>query len=689
MPSTVARAFDRVIIIMFENEYRNYVMENPYMRDLAAHGIDMASYFGVMHPSNTNYVASIVGETCGITLDPYYNTLLAVPFPPNYPVPQSALPPDAVPAPLAQLTVVDRIRQNGLDWRAYMETYNPIEFPPQLEMVMESETTVDQVATSKKTVLDYPPYINAHNPFVRFQSIFGDKDQWQRIGTLDDFFRDCLDGTLPHYSWITPNIWNDGHWMWGSYAEPERRAPDLVNQLANWLKRFFSILDFPGPNSRIPKGTLVVVTFDESEYDLDYQTVNNYGSDYDGPNQIYTVLLGDMIGEVIEPGRIDQECYNHYSLLHTIERNFGLETLGKNELEANWFRFLWNEAFSWDRAQDTPIAQAGFVAAAGLGPRLWVVSGDATGASARSFDTAWSSPVAVPVPDGTTGIAMAASGNQLVLICKTASGLSMITGLPGMKWSQPQSIVGSAVGAFAVTRFTDYGDDTRKLMLVYAQSDCSMQSQTYANGAWSSAVAVGQETDGALTVAALGTSLFLIYKAVGSNGMDVVSYNTAPFNVVTGTTDNSDTTQYLWSPSAFPVAHYSFAPEQTDKHAPEPVLKSYQGLAPFAAATLDGVIHLAHLEVSGSQVITETFSISGLFTPQNPVNDLSTSTTGSNGWGTLAEVGWSRQVQMQGIGSQSGAVMAMARFGSKIALLTQQSAGGALVITVGGYGPIA
>lgn len=69
--SGAERVFDRVVIIMFENEYRNDVMRNPYMRSLAASGIDLGTSFGVMHPSNTNYVASIAGETCNITADPH------------------------------------------------------------------------------------------------------------------------------------------------------------------------------------------------------------------------------------------------------------------------------------------------------------------------------------------------------------------------------------------------------------------------------------------------------------------------------------------------------------------------------------------------------------------------------------------------------------------------------------------
>lgn len=661
------RAFDHVVIIMFENQYRNYVRRNPYMQELASKGIDMATYFGVMHPSNTNYVASIAGETCNITADPVYASLLPGP------------PPSTPPAPLTPLTVVDRIREKGLTWKAYFEAYNTIDFPPQLtEVTSGSPATVDLVKTSKHTVLEYPPYVNMHNAFVRFQSIFGDQAQWERLAPLYDFFTDCLNGTLPEYSWISPGTYGDGHWVWGSYSDPVERAPALVDQLAKWLKTFFGVLNFPGPHSRIPPNTLVVVTFDESEFEHDYQLVENVVNDYDGPNQIYTVLLGDQIAP---EQRVDVEAFNHYSLLKTVERNFGLEPLGKNDTDSNWLRFLWNEHFRWSWPEQTPLDGASFFAAAGLEDVLWVVSGDASAVTARTICAdGWSDPGSVPAPSGTTAVALATCGEQLVLVCQTASGLSVLTSDGGGPWSAAQPLVTQGVGSFSMTSFTDYGDHTEKLMLVYALNG-SLQSQTYAGGTWNSAANIGQQTDGAVVAAVLGTSLFAIYKAPGTNGMNAVSYNTAPFNVVTASTA-SQTTQYLWSPTAFPVAHFAFSPARSSAGGvPEPVTRAYEGIGPLAAATLDGVVHLAHGVPSRMEVMTERFSTSGVFTPQNPVNDQVA--TASNGWGTMAEAGWSLQVPIPGIEYGNG--LTMARFGEKIALLSQPSAGGVVTLSVGRY----
>ena len=394
------KVFDHIIIIMFENQYRSYVMENPYMAQLATQGIDMANYFGVKHPSHTNYIAAISGETWNTTEDPYY---YSVGVANAYASP---------PPPLAGPTVVDQLAQSGSTWKAYMESLSTVEWPPTSELVMDEKdpTLIDLPATVKHTILDYPPYLNLHNPFVRFSTILENRDQWERIGTLYDFLRDIHQGTLPEYAWLTPDIWSDGHWLRGSYSDgeppqgscfsqvaPFQRAPVLVDQLAKWLQTFFSVLSFPGPDSLLPPSTLVVVTFDESDFESDYTTDrqnNALKSTYEGPNQIYTVLLGDTI----EAGGVEEEGYNHYSLLKTIEKNFGLPGLGKNDADANWFQFLWGQKFQWGPPQDTPFtADEGVMATAGLGETLYLVYRYEGSLSYSTFQSGeWSTPSAGP-----------------------------------------------------------------------------------------------------------------------------------------------------------------------------------------------------------------------------------------------------------------------------------------------------
>jgi hypothetical protein len=71
-------------------------------------------------------------------------------------------------------------------------------------------------------------------------------------------------------------------------------------------------------------GTLVVVTFDESEDK----------SDDPKTSPIYTVLLGSMI----TPGTSDRARYDHHSLLRTIEDTLGIGTLGRHDATATPIR---------------------------------------------------------------------------------------------------------------------------------------------------------------------------------------------------------------------------------------------------------------------------------------------------------------------------------------------------------------
>ena len=95
----MGRPFERILIVMFENQYRSYVMQDPFMKKLAACGANRDNYFGVFHPSQTNYLASLSGEVGGVTND----------APPSQ--------------PLLQETLVDLLEAAGISWKAYMEGY--------------------------------------------------------------------------------------------------------------------------------------------------------------------------------------------------------------------------------------------------------------------------------------------------------------------------------------------------------------------------------------------------------------------------------------------------------------------------------------------------------------------------------------------------------------------------------------
>jgi hypothetical protein len=649
MSAMSRRAFDHVLVLMFENQYRGYVVQNPYLRRLARQGIELRSSFGVMHPSQTNYIASIAGELCNVTSD------------------------DPIAPLLAQRTIVDLLEDAGLGWKAYMQGY-----------CAEAQPWSPALVPA-----DQHPYYVKHNPFGSFAKIVQREDRWRRVQDEAAFFADVLDGALPEYAWFTPNIWNDGHYVNGTSEDCNPRAPALVDQLATWLEGFFGRLRFPGPRSRLPPRTLVVVTFDEADFEADWEVGN--ASAYDGPNQIYTVLLGDMI----RPGVEEEEGYNHYSLLRTIEENFGLGTLGKNDAGANWMQFLWGRRFRWGAPQRTPFAAGGALAVADCGGALHIVYAASEGGLVlRSYAAGgWSEERPLGVKGD--GVALASYRGGLLLVIRDAEGVlrslqyHLTTG-----WSalDAEPIATGAQGGFALAGL----DGDERAMLVWRDRTGALQSRARRGGAWQAAVPVGGFTADAgapVTLSSLGPTLYLIFKAPGADTMSVVSCNTAPFNVVSVPANKyggaqDDTTVDAWSPSAFPVAHFSARPDAATRNELEPVTRAFRAGGALAAATLDGVLHLAHPTPDHPLVLSATLSIAGLMTPAKPVSYKSADqATVSDGFGTLAEAGWSTQVPVHGALVAPGGALAMSRTGGPgaLALLFQPQQGGDVWLCMGAY----
>ncbi len=591
------RVFDHVLIVMLENQYRDYVLQNDFFKTLASKGVELTAGHGVMHPSQTNYIASIAGELCDVTYD-------------------------TAPPPLPQQTIVDLVEAAGLTWKAYMDAYTPVPW------------SADLVPADQGT------YVIKHDPFSSFANIRSSADRWSKIVDGRQLWVDVANGDLPEFAWFTPDLWNDGHYPRGHFKEQGERAPQLVDQTAEWLEWFLGTLRFPGPDSLLPARTLVVVTYDESDFEAAWEAERK--STYDGPNQIYTVLLGD---DVVEPGSAESEGYNHYGLMRTIEENFGLGTLGKNDTDSNWFRFLWGERFAWGDPQPTPIPGAGALAAAGLGSDLHVVHNLDGGALAhRVWDgEAWSAAKEIPGASSQQ-VALASWVHGLVAVYDAGGGqLAAITSADGATWSTAETVVDEeAAGPFALSPCDRGGG----VMLAYRTMGGAIGSRRLGAAGWDAPVATGHATEGALALAALGHTLLLTFLGEDGHTMRAVTYTTAEFNTTHvepnqwgGPFDNGVANQ--WSPTAFPVAHFAAVVAPQTPGEPEPALQPFATGGAMATAELDGVVHLAFSAPGGDGLRATRYSIPGVLTPATPVAyRKGDGQTTSNGFGTIAEAGW-------------------------------------------------
>ena len=91
------RAFDRFITIWLENQDFESVDRNNDIDVLTKQGILLTQYYGLTHPSQPNYLASVAGDYFGLNHD------------------------EVVRIPRNVSTLVDLLDTKSIDWRGYFE----------------------------------------------------------------------------------------------------------------------------------------------------------------------------------------------------------------------------------------------------------------------------------------------------------------------------------------------------------------------------------------------------------------------------------------------------------------------------------------------------------------------------------------------------------------------------------------
>ncbi len=216
---SAGKHFDRVLIIVLENQNYGSAMKDPFLAQLAEKGANFTNFHALIHPSYPNYLAMVGGSMFGIRSND-----------------QITLPDDK-----SHRTIAD-----FLDWKNYAEDY-PSEPQPFLG--------------------DRGKYFRKHVPFLSFAKIqhegfanvvsVSPKDPHNRfVADVEDFRSDPKKHPLPRYMFYSPNVDDDGH---DPVLQPGRGLKKASSWLNQFLKDWF-------PLDEKMKGTLVIVTFDESEY---------------------------------------------------------------------------------------------------------------------------------------------------------------------------------------------------------------------------------------------------------------------------------------------------------------------------------------------------------------------------------------------------------------------------------------
>lgn len=350
-----------VFVITLENKNFSATFgphsDAPYLaQTLRAKGALLTQYYGTGHNSLDNYIAMMSGQAstpqtamdCHIFAD-FHQIGTA---PDGQAVGQGCVYPASVK------TFANQLAAAGLTWKGYMEDMgndparesSTCGHPP-----LDAQDLTQKAEAPSAANPDGDMYATRHDPFMYFHSIIDQPFCNNDVLNLRQLPADLrsIDAT-PNFSFITPNLCDDGHDSPCANGEPGGlKSIDVF--LRKWIPL---ILNSPA----YKKDGLIIINFDEGGSGRVEQTNTGtvatvYGHfcchQQEGPNLgwKYPMLVavtshgsrvtkktldygGDRTGALllskyIGPSTVSNVPYNHYSLLKSLEEIFGIrEHLG-------------------------------------------------------------------------------------------------------------------------------------------------------------------------------------------------------------------------------------------------------------------------------------------------------------------------------------------------------------------------
>jgi hypothetical protein len=308
---------DRVFVIMLENHSQHSVIgdpNSPYLTGLAQHYGEAADYFGVTHPSEPNYIATISGSNWFTNNDNPANRF-------------------------DHTNLVDELAARHISWGAYQEALPP----------------GDPLTDFWPSAAD-PLYASKHNPFALFTDIRDNPARVADIKPYTDLAGDLSRPGAPRFVFITPDQCNDLH---GGVSDaiaghPETPCPfsNANDDPADVLLKHNADAFVHGAVTTImssrawTRHSAIFIVADEGDY-----TNNAVNGGWDSPAgccdspvlpagdpDISPTWPGGLYGGALVPAIVidpsgphnfvSDSPYNHYSLLRTVEDAWHLGELG-------------------------------------------------------------------------------------------------------------------------------------------------------------------------------------------------------------------------------------------------------------------------------------------------------------------------------------------------------------------------
>lgn len=327
--------------VQLENEdfSRSFPGTGTTLDRLAAQGVFLSQYYGTGHNSLDNYLAQVAGQAqfsstsqdCPVYKDTGGTVDAKGFYQPITPQDTGCVYPSSVK------TLADQLTAAGRTWHGYEQDMgntasretSPCGQPAAAPGVAVNPTVGAPDQTEVSTAADQ--YAARHNPFAYFHSLI---DAPGGVGSttpspcqanvtpLSTLAGDLASSaSSPTYSFITPNLCDDGHDApcRGPGAEGANPgAGGLVSANAFLAKLVTQIQASPA----YADGGLIVVTFDEAGTDSSSccgQSGQPGVAASGGGGRVGAVLLS----QTLTP-HVSNVAYNHYSFLRTYEDIFGL-----------------------------------------------------------------------------------------------------------------------------------------------------------------------------------------------------------------------------------------------------------------------------------------------------------------------------------------------------------------------------
>jgi hypothetical protein len=333
--STAARAdvprVDHVFIVVLENENAESTFgpqtEIRYLaKTLTSKGAYLPNYYATGHLSLDNYISMVSGQAPNpqTQADCQFFTN----FLPGLPASDGQFTGQGCVYPSGVQNIATQLEGNGFTWKGYMQ--DMANSAPAQPSTCRHPDINSHDSTQTATATDQ--YAARHNPFVYFHSIIDFPTCQANDVDLGRLGPDLASkATTPNYAFITPDLCNDGH------DEPcADGQPGGMVQANSFLQVLVpQILGSPAYKDR----GLLIITFDEAEGepganpDASACCNERPGPNTANPGGLVPGPGGGRIGAValspcIQAGTVSKQAYNHYSLLRSIEDNFGLSHLG-------------------------------------------------------------------------------------------------------------------------------------------------------------------------------------------------------------------------------------------------------------------------------------------------------------------------------------------------------------------------